>query len=74
METWNDRMNALLKVRKSTQLEMLSTLGFNKGQLTNWKKRGTIPDEEALRAVCEYLNTSPEYLLLGQNLAENETN
>lgn len=46
-----------------TIAKMIKDLGLGQGTFSTWKKRGTIPNGDTLRAIANYFGVSVDYLL-----------
>lgn len=60
-----ERLRDICKERGTTVTNMLSKLGIATGSTGNWK-RGSLPNGEILIKIADYLNTSIDYILLGE--------
>ncbi len=60
-----ERLREICKERGTTVTNMLSKLGIATGSTGNWKK-GSLPNGEILIKIADYLNTSIDYILLGE--------
>lgn len=63
------RIQELAKQKKISIRQLEMTLGFSNGTISGWKK--SAPTERLLM-VANYFGTTPNYLLTGQNDAENK--
>lgn len=60
-----ERLRRICKEKGTTVTHMLSTLGISTGSTGNWKK-GQLPKGDILIKIADYLNTSIDYILLGE--------
>lgn len=60
-----ERLRETCKERGTTVTNMLSKLGIATGSTGNWK-RGSLPNGDILIKIADYLNTSIDYILLGE--------
>lgn len=60
-----ERLREICKERGTTVTNMLSKLGIATGSTGNWKK-GQLPKGDILIKIADYLNTSIDYILLGE--------
>ena len=58
-----DSIERLCNEKNISISKMLSDLGLAKGLVSNWKKRGTIPNGDILLKIAEYFDVSVDYLL-----------
>ncbi len=64
-----ERIDALLAAQHKTKIDLITTVGIPKQSIYDWRNRGTIPAADIALKIAQFLNTSVEYLLTG-----NETN
>lgn len=68
------RIENLLKQQKKTQKELSEYIGLSAPQAyTNWKARNSIPSADMAVKIAEYLNTSVEYLVTGNDKSPFES-
>ncbi|MDE6502543.1 MAG: helix-turn-helix domain-containing protein [Ruminococcus sp.] len=60
-----ERLREICKEKGTTVTSMLSKLGISTGSTGNWKK-GQLPKGDILIKIADYLNTSIDYILLGE--------
>lgn len=60
-----ERLHELCKEKGTSVTNMLSSLGISTGCTGNWKK-GNLPKGDVLIKIASYLNTSIDYILLGE--------
>lgn len=60
-----ERLRGICKERGTTVTNMLGKLGIATGSTGNWK-RGSLPNGDVLIKIADYLNTSIDYILLGE--------
>ena len=63
--TFYERMRFICKEKGTTVTNMLSNLGIATGSTGNWK-RGSLPNGDVLMKIADYLDTSIDYILLGE--------
>ena len=60
-----ERLRGICKENGTSVTSMLSRLGISTGSTGNWKK-GQLPKGDILIKIADYLNTSIDYILLGE--------
>ncbi|MDE6833857.1 MAG: helix-turn-helix domain-containing protein [Ruminococcus sp.] len=60
-----ERLRGICKENGTSVTNMLSRLGIATGSTGNWK-RGSLPNGDILIKIADYLNTSIDYILLGE--------
>lgn len=60
-----ERLRAICKEKGTTVTNMLTKLGIATGSTGNWK-RGSLPNGDILMKIADYLDTSIDYILLGE--------
>ena len=60
-----ERLREICKEKGTTVTNMLSKLGIATGSTGNWK-RGSLPNGDVLIKIAKYLDTSVDYILLGE--------
>ena len=74
--TISQRIFQLLKSKGKMQKELAAYTGISTAAISDWKTHGTNPSSDKIVTIAEFLGTSPEYLLTGneseKNLSENE--
>ena len=63
--TFYERLRFICKEKGTTVTNMLSNLGIATGSTGNWK-RGSLPNGDVLMKIADYLDTSIDYILLGE--------
>lgn len=63
--TFYERLRFICKEKGTTVTNMLSNLGIATGSTGNWK-RGSLPNGDILMKIADYLDTSIDYILLGE--------
>ncbi|MBQ8161531.1 MAG: helix-turn-helix transcriptional regulator [Clostridia bacterium] len=61
------RIDALMKLQGKKQRELTDHLGLERTSYTNWKKSMNNSYMLYLDRICSFLNTSPNYLILGDD-------
>lgn len=61
-------LNSILKERKITQKELCQQIGITESKLSYWLTKGKSIPSEYIVPICEYLNISPIFLLIGQEI------
>lgn len=64
-----DRLRELCKEKGTTLSAVLKELGLSTGSTGTWKK-GQLPKGDILVKIAEYLNTSIDYIVLGEYKAD----
>lgn len=64
--TVNERVSSVLKSKKATQRDLAAEIGVSTSTLNNWLKLGRDIPAQYIVPICEFLNTSPAYLLTGE--------
>ena len=64
--TFSERLDALIKERKTTQKALAEYAGVRYSSISDWKKDGSFPRADIAVKMAEYLNTSVEYLITGK--------
>lgn len=59
------RLHELCKEKGTSVTNMLNSLGISTGCTGNWKK-GNLPKGDVLIKIADYLNTSIDYMLIGE--------
>lgn len=60
-----ERLRGICKEKGTTVTNMLSKLDISTGSTGNWKK-GQLPKGDILMKIADYLDTSIDYILLGE--------
>jgi transcriptional regulator with XRE-family HTH domain len=61
------RIDDLLAVQKKARKELILAVGANRGALTNWAKRGTVPAADVALKIADYLGVSVRWLITGKD-------
>jgi transcriptional regulator with XRE-family HTH domain len=61
------RIDNLLAIQKKERKELVSSVGANRGALTNWDKRGTVPAADIALKIADYLGVSVRWLITGED-------
>lgn len=64
--TVNERVSSVLKSKKATQRDLAAEIGVSTSTLNNWLKLGRDIPAQYIVPICEFLSTSPAYLLTGE--------
>lgn len=59
------RIMALLRKRKKTERELTEFLGISSGGMSKWKYYGSGEYLKYVEPICEFLDTTPNYLFFG---------
>ena len=70
-ELFFSRIEELLKEKKKTQKDMVVHIGVSAQSFTNWKARNSIPSADIAVKIAQFLNTSVEYLVTGEEKKDN---
>lgn len=65
-ETFNDRLEKLLKERNLQKKDLADAIGISANGISTWKATGTIPRADIAIKIARYLNVSVEFLVLGE--------
>ncbi len=61
------RLDELLKERNSAQKDLSAYIGLTTPQiLANWKQRGSMPSADIAVKIAQFLGTTVEYLVTGE--------
>ena len=61
-----ERILVLMENRKISGLKLASELGFNKGNVADWKSGKTKPRTEHIVKLADFFGVTTDYLLTGQ--------
>ncbi|MCI8673101.1 MAG: hypothetical protein HFI89_06385 [Lachnospiraceae bacterium] len=64
--TISERMFMILEEKGKKSVDLASVLNVGTGQISTWKKRNTDPPAKFIPQICEFLDVSYNYLLLGE--------
>lgn len=68
----SERIFKLLKDKRMTQAEFAKRAGIACSTISEWKKRKTNPSADKIMDICAALEVTPEQLLSGRGLDEEE--
>jgi transcriptional regulator with XRE-family HTH domain len=61
------RIDELLAAQKKGRKDLIATVGANRGVLTNWDKRKTVPAADIALKIADYLGVSVRWLITGED-------
>jgi hypothetical protein len=61
------RIDDLLAGREKGRKDLITAIGANRGALTNWDKRGTVPAADIALEIADYLGVSVRLLITGKD-------
>ena len=61
--SFQTRLHELMNEKNTKYSVIAHTMPFAKNYFYEWERAGTIPSWEYLKAIAEYFNVSPDYLL-----------
>lgn len=67
----NDRIAAVRKAAGLTQEQLGELVGVSRQAVSKWESGQTVPDAVTVARLCEALNVSADYVLLGQEPEED---
>ena len=70
--TISERILKVLKDRNMTQAEFAKQVGIATSTISEWKKRKTNPTADKIMDICNVLQITPEQLLTGKGIEEEE--
>jgi len=70
--TISERILKVLKERKMTQAEFAKQVGIAPSTICEWKKRKMNPGADKIMDICSVLQITPEQLLTGKGIEEEE--
>ena len=70
--TISERILKVLKDRNMTQAEFAKQVGIATSTISEWKKRKTNPTEDKIMDICNVLQITPEQLLTGKGIEDEE--
>ena len=70
--TISERILKVLKDRNMTQAEFAKQVGIATSTISEWKKRKTNPTADKIMDICNVLQITPEQLLTGQGIEDEE--
>ena len=68
----SERIIKVLKERNMTQAEFAKQVGISTSTISEWKKRKTNPTVEKIMDICNVLQITPEQLLTGKGIDDEE--
>jgi len=68
--TFSDRLDALIKERKTTQKALAEYAGVRYASISDWKKDGSFPRADIALKMATYLGTTVEFLIAGEQPAK----
>ncbi len=68
----SERILKVMKERKMTQTEFAKQVGIGESTISEWKKKKTNPTAEKLLDICNVLQITPEQLLIGKGIDDEE--
>ncbi len=70
--TVSERIIKVLKERNMTQAEFAKQVGIASSTISEWKKKRTNPTVEKIMDICNVLEITPEQLLTGKGIEDEE--
>ena len=70
--TISERILKVLEERKMTQAEFARQVGISPSTICEWKKRKMNPGADKIMDICNALQITPEQLLTGKGIENNE--
>ena len=67
-----ERYAELCKGLKKSPSGVALEIGINKGTVSVWKTKGTLPNSNTLQKIADYFGVSTDYLLTGETKKEPE--
>ena len=68
----SERILKVMKERNMTQTEFAKKVGIGNSTISEWKKKKTNPTAEKLMDICNVLQITPEQLLTGKGIEDEE--
>ena len=68
----SERILKVMKERNMTQTEFARKVGIGNSTISEWKKKKTNPTAEKLMDICNVLQITPEQLLTGKGIEDEE--
>ena len=59
------RMGRLLRKQGKAEKELMDYIGLQPGSMKNWKYAGSYGYVKYMKEICEFLDTTPNYLFYG---------
>lgn len=72
MNDFVDRIDQLLKLKKLNRVDLSKALNIPANSIAQWKQRGSVPNALTAVKIANYLNTSTEYLVMGEEKANTK--
>ena len=72
-ETIGQRIRALRRSKKLTQVQLAKIAGVSSPAVTEWEKDGYLPKAASLEAIANEFGVTTEYILTGKGIATNNT-
>ena len=70
--TISERILKVLKDRNMTQVEFAKQVGIATSTISEWKKKKTNPTADKIMDICNVLQITPEQLLTGKGIEDEE--
>lgn len=70
--TISERILKVLKDRDMTQVEFAKQVGIATSTISEWKKKKTNPAADKIMNICNVLQITPEQLLTGKGIEDEE--
>ena len=70
-ETIGQRIRALRRSKKLTQVQLAKIAGVSSPAVTEWEKDGYLPKAASLEAIANEFGVTTEYILTGKGIATN---
>ena len=70
--TISERIIKVIKERNMTQAEFAKQVGIATSTISEWKKKKTNPTVEKIMDICNVLRITPEQLLTGKGIEDEE--
>lgn len=70
---WNERITFVRKAAGLTQEQLGQRLGVTRQAVSKWESAQTVPDAVTIARLCEALDVSADYLLLGKEPNESSS-
>lgn len=67
---FSTRLSTLRKEKKLTQYSLAESLGFSRGQISNYEQGSREPDQDTLLKIADFFNVSTDYLIGKSNIKE----
>ena len=60
---FTSKLRDILRTKNISIYKLTHDIGIAENSINNWEKKGSLPNIETLRKICEYLSVSANYLL-----------